>query len=152
MKSCIQVFIAGVMQGNRKDDQIYSQNYRQIITDKLSNFSSVNVNIVDPDKTDPDRLSYSFIQAKEMFIKYCLVAGKVNLLIAYIPEASMGSAIEMWTAYNAKIPIITISPMKNNWVVKILSTLIYPDIDEFCSKFSEKELTRLLESKQYYEI
>ena len=139
----MKVFIAGVMQGNRKDKKIYSQDYRITITQKLSRLVK-DVEVIDPDITDPDRLTYTHQQAKEMFFKYCKIAGQANLLIAYIPEASMGSAIEMWMAYGARIPIITISPLESNWVVKLLSSLVYSNLEEFCEKLDEKKLRELL--------
>lgn len=139
----MKIFIAGVMQGNRKDKKIYAQHYRTIITNKLSQVID-HVDVVDPDKTDPDRLTYTHGQAKQMFFKYCNIASKVDLLIAYIPEASMGSAIEMWMAHANNVPIITISPMKSNWVIKLMSSIIYSDIEEFLLKFNRKSLNKLL--------
>jgi hypothetical protein len=43
----------------------------------------------------------------------------------------MGTAIEMWQAYQAGIPLVTISPMSANWVVKYLSDVLLPDVDAF---------------------
>lgn len=125
----MKIFIAGVMQGNRKDGLIHSQDYREKIGNILKGINS-SVEVIDPDKTDPDRLNYSQEQAARMFFKYCDIASKVDLVISYIPHASMGSAIEMWTAHKANVPILTISPLKDNWVVKLLSTKIYSSIDK----------------------
>ena len=79
-----------------------------------------------------------------MFFNYCEIAGKVDLLIAYIPEASMGTAIEIWVAYKAGIPILTISRLKSNWVVKLLSTRVYENINDFCDKLDMKILNKIL--------
>lgn len=139
----MKVFVAGVMQGNRKDNKIYSQDYRMIISQKL--FSLVkHIEIIDPDKTDPERLFYTQEQASEMFFRYSFMAGKVDLLIAYIPEASMGSAVEMWEAWKNKVPIVTISPIKLNWVVKLLSNKIYTSLDEFLKYFNNESLDKLM--------
>lgn len=138
----MKVFIAGVMQGNRKDSNIHSQEYRAIITQKLSELID-EVEVVDPDLTDPDRLTYTNEQAKNMFMKYCNIAGEVDLLISYLPEASMGSAVEMWMAHQNNVPIVTISPMKANWVVKLLSKAVYTDLEEFLSSFNEEILNSL---------
>ena len=124
-----KVFIAGVMQGNRKDGLIYSQGYRKKISGLLHDIDPT-IEVIDPDKTDPERLNYSDKQAKKMFFKYCDIASRVNLLISYLPSASMGSAIEMWSAYNSRVPIIVISPLKNNWVIKLLSVKVYVSIKE----------------------
>lgn len=126
----MKVFIAGIMQGSRNDKKIFTQNYRTRIIEMIRQKYGQNIEFIDPDETDPDRLSYNTAQAKEMFIKYCHIAGTVDLLISYIPKASMGSAIEMWSAYSNNIPIITISPLEHNWVVKSLSNEIFSSIAE----------------------
>ncbi|HCR36271.1 hypothetical protein A2130_01350 [Candidatus Woesebacteria bacterium GWC2_33_12] len=123
------VFIAGVMQGS-KTEGIHSQDYRTEITNILNKHLK-NVEVVDPDKTDPDRLNYNFEQSKKMFFDYCAVAGKVDLLISFLPIASMGSSIEMWNAYQANIPIFTITPMPQNWVIKLLSKEVFSDLEDF---------------------
>ncbi len=138
----MKVFIAGIMQGNRSDDKIHSQDYRKIITKKLHTIIE-GVEFIDPDKTDPNRLTYTHEKAREMFFRYCKIASEVDLFIAYIPEASMGSAVEMWIAHQKKIPIITISPLKLNWVVKLLSAIIYSDLDEFLKNLNKNLLKRL---------
>ena len=135
----MKIFIAGVMQGNRNDNKIYSQNYRKEIADILSPIIP-DLDIVDPDITDPDRLNYTNEQAAEMFFRYSFMAGTVDLLVSYIPEASMGSAVEMWEAWKNKIPVITISPLKLNWVVKLLSAKVYPTIEDFKKACEEGEL------------
>ena len=52
-------------------------------------------------------------------------------MLAFVPEASMGTAIEMWEAHQHGRAVITISPMKHNWAVKFLSHELYADLDEF---------------------
>ncbi len=140
----MKVFIAGVMQGNRRDNKIYPQDYRKVIKSKLLGLYHGEIEIIDPDETDPSRLTYNLNQAKDMFIKYTEIAGKVDLLISFLPEASMGSAIEMWSAYNSKTPIITISPLKSNWVIKLLSTVVYSSLEEFNQKLNKEELYKLI--------
>lgn len=141
----MKVFIAGVMQGNKKEHGILSQDYRRQIAEHLQRIFP-SVEIVDPDKTDPERLSYDDKRAADMFFRYCRVAGKVDLLISYLPEASMGSAVEMWMAHEAGIPVITISPLSHNWVVRLLSRKVYSSLDNFENEFNSqifKELNLL---------
>lgn len=138
----MKVFLAGVMQGNKKEHGIHSQDYRKQLT-KIVQAVVPHAEIIDPDITDPDRLAYSKEQSADMFFRYCKMAGEVNLLISYIPEASMGSAVEMWMAYNANIPVLTISPMDHNWVVKLLSQQIYPTIEDFEKSFDQDLLNQL---------
>lgn len=139
----MKVFIAGVMQGNRRDEKINSQHYRKKIT-KILVSSDSNIEIIDPDITDPNRVNYTNEQATEMFSRYNLIVCSVDLLIAYIPEASMGTAVEMWEAWKNKIPIIAISPLKHNWVIKLFSLKLYPTIGEFAKDFKKGNLNLLL--------
>lgn len=55
----------------------------------------------------------------------------------------MGSAVEMWMAHQNNVPIVTISPMKANWVVKLLSKAVYTDLEEFLSSFNAEILNSL---------
>jgi hypothetical protein len=43
----------------------------------------------------------------------------------------MGTAIEMWRAYEKGLPILTISPLAENWAVKFLSTQVFATLEEF---------------------
>ena len=54
-----------------------------------------------------------------------------DLLIAYVPTASMGTALEMYVAHERGVPVVTISPLAENWVVRALSWRVYPDLDGF---------------------
>lgn len=138
----MKIFLAGVMQGNKKVYGIRSQDYRKKITGIIKAVLP-NATVIDPDITDPNRLSYTKEQSSDMFFRYCKMASEVDLVVSFIPEASMGSAIEMWIAYNAKIPILTISPMDYNWVVKLLSRKIYLSIEEFENNFTSTLLKEL---------
>jgi len=138
----MKVFLAGVMQGNMKNHGIRSQDYRTQLTKLLQSIVPA-VEVIDPDITDPDRLKYTKEQSADMFFRYCEMAGEVDLLISFIPEASMGSAVEMWKAYNANIPFLTISPMDHNWVVKLLSHKIYPSMENFKDNFTIELLEEL---------
>ena len=54
-----------------------------------------------------------------------------DLLIAYVPTASMGAALEMYVAHARGVPVVTISPLAENWVVRALSRRVYGDLDGF---------------------
>jgi hypothetical protein len=51
-------------------------------------------------------------------------------VLAFVPEASMGTAIEMWEARRHGRAVIAVSPMHLNWAVKFLSDALYADLDE----------------------
>jgi len=135
----MKIFIAGVMQGNRKNTKIHSQNYRKEIIRILTKLETT-LEVIDPHITDPDRLIYNDEQAAEIFFRNNFMIRDMDLVIAYVSEASMGTAIEMWEAWKNKIPIITISPLKYHWTVKLLSSKIYSTIAEFAKGAREGEL------------
>lgn len=126
----MRVFIAGVMQGSRSDDKVVDQRYREVITRVLRG-NLDGVEIIDPWALHPNSEAYEVEQARETFMSMNALAGQVDVLVAYVPEASMGTAIEMWEAHRAGIPILAISPMVENWVVKLLSARVLSSLEAF---------------------
>ncbi len=126
----MRVFIAGVMQGSRRDDRVNDQRYRQALTQILQE-NLEGVEVVDPWARHPNSEAYDIERARETFMSMNALAGQVDLLVAYVPEASMGTAIEMWEAHRAGAQILTISPMAENWVVKLLSLRVFPTLEAF---------------------
>ena len=126
----MQVFIAGIMQGSRQDLHITSQNYRDQIA-ALIREHIPQAEIIDPNQIHPDGVNYDRELAKKTLIEMAQRAAEVNCLIAYVPEASMGTALEMWHAYSAGVPVYTISPMEENWVIFSLSEQVFPDMAAF---------------------
>jgi hypothetical protein len=124
----VQVFIAGIMQGSRLDRYIGDQDYRRIIGEALLE-RYPNVQIKDPNELHPNGVDYGDELAKATLLEMADLASQADVVIAYAPQASMGTAIEMWEAFQAGAPLITISPMTANWVVKHLSTVVLPDLN-----------------------
>ena len=124
----MKVFIAGVMQGSRKDRYIDGQDYRTRITEALED-NIPNVQIIDPFALNPDSVDYDDEKAVETFTVYTAKAAEADVLIAYLPTASMGTAIEMWTAFSADKYIVVVSPLVHNWVIKVTADEVLPDLD-----------------------
>ena len=59
------------------------------------------------------------------------MCGKVDVVVAYVPQASMGTAIEMWEAHRNNRIVITISPLSHNWAIRFLSNIVYADMEAF---------------------
>jgi len=68
------------------------------------------------------------------------------VLVAYLPEASMGTAIEMWEAYQHGAAVISISPLRTNWTVCFLSHAIYDDMEQFAAALQSGEVARVIAS------
>jgi len=133
------------MQGSRADIGIHDQSYRVAIGAAIkARFTEAE--IIDPIELHPEGgLNYGPEEAKRTLLELAEEAARADVLIAYLPEASMGTAVEMWQAYQAGKPILTISPLAENWVVRFLSTRVFPSLGAFESFVAEGELEKLLE-------
>jgi hypothetical protein len=140
----VRVFIAGIMQGSRLDRYIDDQDYRRIIAQSI--LEKNDVEIVDPNELHPEGVDYGDEQARRVLIEMANLAGRCDLVVAYAPRASMGTAIEMWQAFQAGVPIVTISPMAANWVVRHLSDVLLPDLEAFRSWVAAGGLGQLMSS------
>ena len=140
----MRFFIAGIMQGSRSDVGIHDQSYRVAIGAAIkARFPEAE--IVDPMELHPEGVNYGSEEAKQTLLAMAGEAARADVLIAYLPEASMGTAVEMWQAYRAGKPVLTISPLAENWVVRFLSTRVFPSLAAFESFVAEGELEKLFE-------
>ena len=126
----MKVFIAGIMQGSRMDRYIDDQDYRRMITEALAD-RFADVEVLDPNELHPNGVDYDDVMAKATLLEMANLASQADLLVAYVPKASMGTALEMWKAFEANVPLVTISPMAANWVIKHLSSVVLPDLEAF---------------------
>jgi sulfur carrier protein ThiS len=124
----LTVFIAGVMQSNRRDTLIDSQNYRLQIAAALKN-QIPDVQIIDPWAKNRDSINYNDEQARHTFLSMTAKASDADLLIAYLPQPSMGTAMEMWQAYQADTIIIAVTPFVHHWAIRFTANQILPDLD-----------------------
>lgn len=139
----LQIFLAGIIQGSATDDSVESQDYRQTLKTLFS--SSEKVDVYCPVENHPDSIAYDDQKAREVFFSHLQIVRDSDVLIVYLPSASMGTAVEMWEAYDNKRLIITISPMAANWVIRLLSDMIFPDIpafENFVASGAFKQLVR----------
>jgi len=135
----MQVFIAGIMQGSRRDNGIESQDYRTRIASVIRAHLP-EADILDPWSLHPNSVDYDDAQGKQTFMDMTALAGSADVLVAYVPTASMGTAIEIWEAYHAGAHVVTISPLMDNWVIKFLSHKVVATLDEFEQYVARGEL------------
>jgi hypothetical protein len=137
------------MQGSGTDVSIHNQGYRVAIGAAIKTCFS-EAEIIDPLELHPDGgVKYGPEKAKRTLLEMAEEAAQADVLIAYLPEASMGTAVEMWQAYQTGKPVLTISPLAENWVVRFLSTRVFPSIRAFESFVAEGDLERLLEDWEF---
>ncbi len=137
----MRFFIAGIMQGSHTVNQMHDQDYRQRIAQLLAEHFP-DAEVYDPLAKHRNSLDYDKLTGREVFFKHNLMCREVDVLLAFLPAASMGTAIEMWEAHQNGAAIIAISPMKHNWAVKYLSHAIYADEAEFLAALRSGEFAR----------
>lgn len=124
----LRVFIAGVMQSNRQDRLIDDQNYRLKIAAALKK-RIPDVKIIDPWAENQNSMHYGEEQARHTFLSMTVKASEADLLIAYLPQPSMGTAMEMWQAYQANTTIIAVTPFVHHWAIRFTASQILPNLD-----------------------
>ena len=140
-----RVFIGGIMQGSRRENTIDMQDYRQIISQCLRSRLS-NVEVIDPFELHPNSVAYDTAEARRTLIALAQTASQSDVVVVYVPEASMGTALEMWEAYRGGKPIFAISPLAYNWVVRCLATRVFANLEEFCDFVASGDFERSLRS------
>ena len=126
----MRVFLAGVMQASLAGKGIVDQSYRNALGDALL-AKWPQLDVVDPLVLHPNSVEYDDEAARETLFALVTLASSCDLVIAYVPQASMGTALEMNAAYEKGVPVIAISSLRENWVIRAVSTRVFPDLDAF---------------------
>ncbi|MBC8353875.1 MAG: hypothetical protein H8E66_17890 [Planctomycetes bacterium] len=148
----MRFFIAGIMQGSHRDTVMHEQDYRSHVKSLLvRHFPEADV--YDPLANHQDSLDYDDAMSREVFYQHNRLCREVDVVVAFVPEASMGTAIEMWEAHEHGCGIvIAISPLSHNWAVRFCSHVIFLDIEAFEAELTsgvlEEEIERLLAEKR----
>jgi hypothetical protein len=126
----MKVFLAGIIQGSKVEAAIHTQDWRGPIKAALCRHLP-DAEVYCHYSRHPDSITYDLPAIRATLAEGNRKAAECDLLIAYAPSASMGTAIEMYAAARAGAVIWTISPMAANWVVRAYSDRLFPDIAAF---------------------
>lgn len=143
-------FISGVMLASKKklkeDEGLVPQNYRQQIADALTKADPAAV-IVDPLEAVKARAARSGVTivdwnkddaaVKSAFNDVVDMVRECDVIVSNLPEASMGSAVELWEARRAGLKIFTISPMADNWMLRSVTDHNFASIADFEKNLAE---------------
>jgi len=140
-----KVFLAGIIQGSKQDNSINSQDYRQMIIDAF-NSPPIGFEIFDPFKGHERSVDYDDEKGKDTFFGAIERIKECNLMVAFLPQASLGTAIEIWEAYKMGIPVWTISSMKTNWVIKFCSEKVFENVESLGDFLQNEDTAALKES------
>lgn len=142
----MNIFLAGIIQGSKVAAEIHRQDWRQPIRRLLA------CHIPDADvychySEHPESITYDLPKIVETFEDGLARAIACDVLIAWLPSASMGTAIEMYEAHRAGAVVVTITPMAANWVVRAYSDKILPDLAGMEDFLASGELGKLQAEK-----
>ena len=137
------IFVAGIIQGSRSDKSVHSQDYRGKVVPLLRE-AFPRAEVYCPIENHPASLDFTDERARRTFFGLMERAGRADVLVAYVPEASMGTAVEMWRAHGEGRLVVTISPLAANWVVRFCSDVVVPDLSAFEALVRSGRMARLL--------
>lgn len=125
------IYLGGVIQGSSTDNTLNKQDYRV----KLKYFFKKNyptIQLFCPNDDYNSKIDYFKDRSEFDKFEYLLNNLKTaKYFIGYFPTASNGTAIELYVAYNLKIPTISISPMTKNWALRAYSKYFFESIEQF---------------------
>jgi hypothetical protein len=139
----MRFFLAGIMQGSHVGELLHNQDYRARLKSLLLE-AFPGSSVYDPLADHQDSLSYNDDTARRVFFHHNRLCREVDAVIAYVPEATMGTAIEMWEAHQAGRAVITVSPLIHNWAVKFCSHAVYPDWEALESALRRGEIGEII--------
>jgi len=122
----MKIFLAGIIQGSLVEAAIHRQDWRSPIQAALAKVAGAEVYC--HYTHHPNSITYDLPRICETLAEGNRLAGECDVLIAYVPSASMGTAIEMHQAHCGGAVVLTVSPMTANWVLRAYSDRIFPDI------------------------
>jgi hypothetical protein len=126
----MKIFLSGIITGSHVGRQLHDQGYRQELKQILLR-NLPQAEVLCPWEMNPDALEYGPEKARQTFLAEVEAATTADLVVAYIPQASMGTAIEMWEASRNSVPILAITPLGANWVVMLLASQVFPTMADF---------------------
>jgi len=141
----MRFFLAGIMQGSRADTGLHQQDYRGKLADLIASHLP-HAEVYDPLADHPESVGYNDDEGRKVFYGHNRLCREVDVVIAFVPEASMGTAIEMWEAHeHGRAVVLTISPLNHNWAVRFCSHAIYPNLEAFEQAVRSGEVQRTIE-------
>lgn len=126
----MKIFLAGIMQGSLPDAEMHGQDYRSILRRSLQGCFP-EADIYDPLEGHQESLEYDERRGRKVFVQHNELCREVDLVVAYLPQASMGTAIEMWEAHRAGRLVFAITPLAHNWAIRFTSDRIWASLAEF---------------------
>ncbi len=139
----MRIFLAGIMQGSHASVEMHPQGYRARLKGLLQEHLP-RAEVYDPLADHRQSLDYDDQQGRDVFLHHNRMCGEVDVLIAFVPEASMGTAIEMWESWRHGRIVLAISPLSHNWTIRFCSHALFPTLEALESLVQAGKLPALL--------
>jgi len=143
----MKVFLAGIIQGSLVEAQIHRQDWREPIKRAIEKHLP-DAEVYCHYAKHPKSIGYDLPRIRSTLAEGNRQAAQCDLLVAYVPGASMGTGIEMHEAARHGAVILTVSPMSANWVLRAYSDRIFPDVAAFEEFLASGRLQELLQAKK----
>ena len=143
----MNVFLAGIIQGSLVEPRIHAQDWRVPIKKAIARHVP-GARVYCHYSRHPGSISYGLAELRRVLADGIARAGACDLLVAYLPSASMGTALEMYEAARGGAAILTITPLAANWVVRAYSDRVFPDIAGFEAFLASGRLAGLLKRRK----
>ena len=140
----MNVFLAGIIQGSLVEATITPQDWREPIKQTLARHLP-GAEVYCHYSEHPTSITYDLPEIRGTLTDGIARAAACDLLIAYVPSASMGTAIEMYEAWSGGATVVTITPLAANWVIRAYSHHIVADMAAFEAFAADGGLARLIE-------
>jgi len=138
-----RVFLAGIIQGSLREPRMHAQDWRREVIASLARHLP-GAEVVDHVARHPGALAYDLPRIRATLEEGFAGVREADLVVAWIPEASMGTAIEIHEARRAGVPVVAVTPLGVNWVVRAFADVVLPDLAAFEAFAAGGGLERLL--------
>jgi hypothetical protein len=142
----MRFFLAGIMQGSHLGEVLHHQGYRARLKQLLA-VHYPGADVYDPLADHQDSLQYDDARGRAVFEHHNYLCREVDVVVAFVPEASMGTAIEMWEASQHGRTVIAVSPLVHNWVIRFCSHRVYSDFSALEAAFETGHLQTFLATR-----
>jgi len=126
----MDIFLAGIIQGSIQEVRVHSQDWRQPLISLLDRYVP-EARVYDHFAAHPGGIEYDLDRIRATLAEGNARAAASDVVICWLPEASLGTALEMYLASQAGALVVTITPMAANWVIRAYSDHIFPDLESF---------------------
>lgn len=142
MEKKYDFFLAGVIQGSHVEKLVHEQDYRELLKEILAAQAPGRI-VYCPVENHRSSVEYSDAEAHEVFFGHLDIIRQSRVMIAYLPTASMGTAVEMEICRQENIPVVAVTPLRHNWVVRLYSRAVLPDLAAFAAWLTPANLAAL---------